>query len=134
MTNLEQALLLAQPEGNVRTFADMGIRMGELLSRFHSREVSPRFVQRIVNAIARDPDANQYPTQDGLLQPLTDRELEVLALLMKRMSNKEIADALFISLGTVKHHTHVIFEKLEVHSRREAVLKAMDLNLPGYKE
>lgn len=129
--HLEQALLMAQPEGYVRIFADLGVRMSDLLTRFHSRRVSPKYVRRIISAIPKDATAEAYPTQAGLLEPLTDRELEVLSLLMKRMSNKEIADALFISPGTVKHHTHVIFEKLEVHSRREAVLKAMDLNLLG---
>jgi LuxR family maltose regulon positive regulatory protein len=133
MTHLEQALLLGQPEGFVRVFADLGPRMHDLLSRFHSRHVSPKYVRRVASAVSRDSLVEGFPSQAGLLEPLSSRELDVLALLMKRMSNKEIADALFISPGTVKHHTHVIFEKLEVHSRREAVMKALDLNLLGYQ-
>jgi LuxR family maltose regulon positive regulatory protein len=131
--HLEQALLLGQPENHVRVFADLGLRMHDLLARFHSRHVSPKYVRRIASAVTRDTMTEGFSSQAGLLEPLTDRELEVLALLMKRMSNKEIADALFISQGTVKHHTHVIFEKLDVHSRREAVMKALDLNLLGYQ-
>jgi LuxR family maltose regulon positive regulatory protein len=60
---------------------------------------------------------------------LTNRELDVLDLMAKRYSNKEIAEALFISSGTVKRHTINIFKKLDVHKRREAVLKAQNIGI-----
>ena len=64
-----------------------------------------------------------------LVEPLTDRELEVLALLARRMSSKEIAQALIISPLTVKRHTSNIYSKLQVGGRREAVAKAALLGL-----
>ena len=64
-----------------------------------------------------------------LIEPLTERELEVLALLAQRLSHKEIAQALFISPQTVKRHTNNIYQKLQVQRRREAVAKATRLGL-----
>lgn len=127
LATLERALMLAQPEGFVRIFADKGPRMADLLSRLHSKKVSPAFIQHIQDAFA-EPN-KKTPVQASLMEPLTEREMEVLALLQKRMSTKEIAAALFITPGTVKRHTHVIFQKLDVHTRREAVLKGEELKL-----
>jgi LuxR family maltose regulon positive regulatory protein len=127
LSTLECALVLAQPEGFVRTFADKGARMADLLSRLHSKKVSPAFIQRIQHALVLP--SQKTPATAMLIEPLTERELEVLALLQKRMSAKEIASALYITSGTVKRHTHVIFQKLDVHSRRAAVLKGEELKL-----
>ena len=127
LLRLEHALVLAQPEGFVRIFADLGARMAGLLSRLHSRKVSLAFIQRIQNAMALP--TVKTPSQNALIEPLTEREMEVLALLQKRLSAKEIAASLFITPGTVKRHTHVIFQKLDVHTRREAILKSAELKL-----
>jgi LuxR family maltose regulon positive regulatory protein len=67
--------------------------------------------------------------QSSLLAPLSKRELEILALLAQRLSNKEIAGQLHISSETVKRHANTIYEKLDVHSRREAVAKATGLGI-----
>lgn len=64
-----------------------------------------------------------------LVEPLTDRELEVLALLAKRLTNKEIGEALFIAPTTVKRHSTNIYQKLQARGRREAVAKATRLGL-----
>jgi LuxR family maltose regulon positive regulatory protein len=89
--------------------------------------VSPTFIQRIHDAVAQP---NEKPfSQDQLVEPLTNREMEVLALLQKHVSDKEIGAMLFITHGTVKRHNHVIFQKLGVKNRREAVLKAIELRL-----
>ena len=65
----------------------------------------------------------------ALVEPLTNRELDVLELLARRLSNKEIADKLFISPTTVKGHLKNIYQKIEVHKRREAVEKAMKIGI-----
>ena len=70
-----------------------------------------------------------FPDQSGLIEPLTDRELEVLILLGQRMSNKEIAQTLYISHLTVKRHTSNIYQKLAVTNRREAIIKAAQLGI-----
>ncbi len=133
LMRLERALVMAEPHDYIRLFADLGSRMADLLSHLHSRSVSPRYIQRILDAFGANRKGNEFPTQERLIEPLTNRELEVLELLHKRMRNKEIADSLYISPGTVKRHIHVIYEKLDVSSRRDAVIKALDLNLLNYR-
>ena len=64
---------------------------------------------------------------DPLIDPLTERELEILNLLSRRLSNKGIAERLFIAPGTVKRHTNTIYRKFNVHSRRDTVAKARGL-------
>ncbi len=64
-----------------------------------------------------------------VLEPLTDREMEVLSLLVKGLSNKEIADNLYISPRTVKSHVSNILRKLDVKDRTQAVIKAIDNDL-----
>jgi LuxR family maltose regulon positive regulatory protein len=103
--------------------------MNELLSRLHSRKVSPRFIRQVQKAFTNEQTSNPVPTQSELPEPLTNRELEVLELMHKRLRSKEIAESLFVSTGTVKHHIHSIYQKLAVSSRRDAMIKAMELNL-----
>jgi LuxR family maltose regulon positive regulatory protein len=69
------------------------------------------------------------PKTDGLLDPISDRELEVLNLIAAGLSNREIADKLFISINTVKTHTKSINNKLDVNSRTRAVARAKELGL-----
>jgi DNA-binding CsgD family transcriptional regulator len=73
--------------------------------------------------------AYEGKTRGGIIEPLTNRELDTLELLARRLYNQEIADELCISLETVKTHVKGIFQKLNVHSRREAVAKAIKLKL-----
>ena len=68
-------------------------------------------------------------TDDGLVERLSERELEVLRLIVAGLSNKKIMEELFISLNTVKTHISNIFSKLDVHSRTEAIVKAKELDL-----
>ena len=103
--------------------------MFDLLERLHSRNVSPQFVRRVQDAFKTGRPTGALTIQAALIEPLTNRELEVLELLHKRMHNKEIADSLYISNGTVKRHIHAIYQKLDVSTRQEAVLKAMALGL-----
>jgi ATP/maltotriose-dependent transcriptional regulator MalT len=74
------------------------------------------------------PLAVQAPNR-GLIEPLSKRELEVLTLIAEGLSNREIADKLFLSVGTVKVHTNHIFSKLNVGSRTQAIVQARMLKL-----
>jgi ATP/maltotriose-dependent transcriptional regulator MalT len=144
LADLADALILAQPSRRKRPFLDLGPKMaallellghqkrferyiGEILAMFDSFE--PSSLQNISN-----PKASNQPTPP--LEPprkpnanLTNREIDIIKLLSRRMSNKEIAEKLFISPETVKRHTINIYRKLSVHKRQEAVVQAQALGL-----
>jgi LuxR family maltose regulon positive regulatory protein len=73
--------------------------------------------------------AERHGSAPALVEPLSERELEVLRLMAAGLSNAEIADRLVVAVGTVKKHTHNIFGKLEVRSRAQAILRAGELKL-----
>ena len=131
---LSEAVFLARPGGVVRAFADLGQWIVPLLSRLDLDEEGIRFVGRVLAAMRTDtgPSSPARPgseTQSALIEPLSPRELEILALMAERLTNKEIGAKLFISPGTVKRHTENIYQKLAVHSRRDAVAKARGLGI-----
>jgi LuxR family maltose regulon positive regulatory protein len=126
---LRQAVALAEPGGLVRVFVDLGPKMAALLHALAAQQVAPGFIARLLDAFPAVRSTQSAPRQSGLIEPLTERELEVLALLAERLSNKEIANELCISPMTVKRHAVTIYQKLLVRSRREAVAKAVALGL-----
>ena len=134
---LERALALAEPEGFVRRFVDEGPPMARLLYEALSQGIFPDYTGRLLSAfppVESSPPTigQQLPTQAGLLEPLSERELEVLALVALGLSNPEIAGKLYISPNTVKVHTRNIFGKLDVHNRTQAVARGRSLGLlPG---
>jgi LuxR family maltose regulon positive regulatory protein len=114
--------------------------LSELLAHLRQWGVAPEYVARILAAFpesttdhGRQSTIEPMPLagrpSSPLVEPLTDREMEVLALLAQRLTNKEIATQLFISPGTVAQHTHQIYQKLDVHNRRQAVAKAKALSI-----
>lgn len=129
---LARAVRSAEKDGWVRLFVDLGPDMERLLAQLAQRGVSPHFVGSLLAAF---PDGHAVPSppfktsSQALVEPLSERELEVLDLLAQRYSNKEIAAQLFIASSTVKRHTLNIYRKLEVSDRREAVARAADLSL-----
>jgi LuxR family maltose regulon positive regulatory protein len=125
---LGQALSQAEPEGYVRRFVDEGEPMRGLLKQAAARGIEPRYVGRLLAAFGPSPGAGAQALQP-LVEPLTDRELEVLDLLAEDLSNREIGWRLFVSLPTVKSHTRNIYGKLGVHSREEAVARARALGI-----
>jgi LuxR family maltose regulon positive regulatory protein len=129
LETLARAVLAAEAAGWVRLFVDLGDPMAGLLEQLAARRVVPHTIARILNAFPARPGAPSLPAQPGLLEPLSERELEILALLGARDSNKEIATQLFIASSTVKRHTLNIYRKLEVNDRREAVIRARELGL-----
>jgi LuxR family maltose regulon positive regulatory protein len=122
---LAKALALAAPEEYYRLFLNEDTRVAQLLHA--ARQAAPAFVDRVLYMNASDP-SRDIPSQP-LVEPLSDRELEILALLAAGLTNREIADQLFIAVGTVKRHTNNIYGKLNVRNRTEAVAKGRDLRL-----
>ena len=131
---LKQAVDLGEPGGIIRVFVDLGPRMAALLHRLSARSGAPEYLRRLVAAFGEEAAPHPMPSRDGLIEPLSYRELDVLALLGERLSDKEIARELNISVNTAKRHALNIYQKLQVGSRREAVAKAVALGLiPAYQ-
>ncbi len=131
---LAQALDLAQPGGFIRLFIDLGPPLARLVVRLTSDDQDRQpYIQRLLAAFEQEKPPPYLTGSDGvsqpLIEPLTDRELEVLDLLAQRLSDKEIAKRLVISPVTVKSHCRNIFGKLNVNKRRQAVLRARKLGL-----
>lgn len=134
LTPLERALTLAEPEGYVRIFVDEGEPMRSLIEK-QSRgqnKTFPGYVDKLLAAFAR-PTAILQPRTNNLhsiiIEPLSERELEVLKLLRSELSGPEIAKQLMVSLHTLRTHTNNIFKKLGVNNRRAAVRRADELDL-----
>ena len=139
---LKQALALAEPGGFLRLFVDLGPQLKPLLVKLAQRGVSPAYLAAIGAAYgeADNPSVAAAPLEQpapdpirsaasGPIGPLTYRERDVLLLLSKRYSNKEIAATLSISEGTVHTHVRNISDKLGVHGRRAIVQAAKDQGL-----
>ncbi len=128
MTVLERALRLAEPEGYVRLFADLGLPMVRLLQEARTRGVMPDYVAKLLTACGTDLT---FPvsTERALPEPLSLREQEVLQLIAAGLTNREIAAQLVVSPETVKKHTGSIYGKLGVRSRTEAAARARELDL-----
>ncbi|MGD2157526.1 MAG: LuxR C-terminal-related transcriptional regulator, partial [Anaerolineales bacterium] len=129
---LSQALDLAHPEGYLRTFADAGTNLVPVLQEAAGRGTHPEYVGQILAAMedqtTREGAAVPQKGQ-ALVEPLSEREMEVLRLVAAGLSNREIARKLVISLGTAKTHIHNIYGKLEVRNRAQCVARARDLRL-----
>jgi LuxR family maltose regulon positive regulatory protein len=126
---LQQAVALAEPGGVIRVFVDRGTRMAALLHQLAAQQAHSGFIARLLAAFPVMQGPAAAPHQPGLIEPLSERELEVLALLAQRLTNKEIARSLSISPMTVKRHSSNIYQKLAVGSRREAVARAAALGI-----
>jgi LuxR family maltose regulon positive regulatory protein len=128
--DLKRAIVLAEPGGFIRLFVDLGLSMARLLAKLHRHGVAVDYITQILSAFeptGDGPSAAVGPS--AFIEPLTPRELEVLALLAQHLTNKEIAARLVVSHGTVKTHILHVYRKLDVRKRREAVARAKALNL-----
>jgi LuxR family maltose regulon positive regulatory protein len=131
---LKSALTLAEPRGFVRIFVDEGPTMIRLLDTALDRGIAPAYVRQLLAAFSTDQtvrDDTKAPLTDRaeLVELLSERELEVLQLIAKGLTNREIADRLFLSLHTVKVHARNIYGKLDVSNRTQAVARASDLGV-----
>lgn len=132
LDHLGRALAMAEPEGYVRTFVEHGTPMRDLLLAAVSAGIGGAYSRRLVAAFdtAGSPAPNRsQPGSQGLAEPLTVREVEILRLVAAGMQNQEIADHLVISLATVKRHIANAYGKLGVGNRTAAVARATELHL-----
>jgi LuxR family transcriptional regulator, maltose regulon positive regulatory protein len=141
LASLRKAIELSQPGGLIRVFVDLGSHLRTRLLPLAVSGPLAGTVRRIVTALPQPGEITQATQRDSaihaanseLVESLTTRELEVLALLAERLSNKEIARILYLSTSTVKRHTTNLYGKLSVDSRRDAVVRAEALGIlpPG---
>jgi LuxR family maltose regulon positive regulatory protein len=125
VASLEEAVELAVEGGWRYQFSHAGPVIRPVLNRMVGRTAHDGFVRSIIDRLPTEADLTPAPLAD----PLTDRELDVLAEIAAGYNNDEIADRLFISRGTVKRHASNIYLKLGVHHRAEAAAKARELGL-----
>jgi len=125
---LKQALALAKPHGFMRVFLDEGAPMAQLLSRARSHRFELQYITKLLSGFSKTETPPPNISQP-LIEPLSERELEILRLVADGKSNQQIADALFITSGTVKKHLNNIFGKLSVQSRTQCVARARVLNM-----
>ena len=124
---LERALTLAEPEGYVRVFVDEGPPMASLLRAAAKQGIARNYVRRLLAAVSETE--HDSPVKQALIEPLSERELDVLRLLGTELDGPDIARELMVSLNTVRTHTKNIYAKLAVTNRRAAVRRAAELDL-----
>jgi LuxR family maltose regulon positive regulatory protein len=157
LTYLSRAVVLGEPEGYVRTFVDMGPAMRDLLQTLSRQPsaVSQSYLDRLLGAfgdmpmderpktkppasslvpgppspVLRRPPSEPRGGAEGLVEPFSDREMQILRLLAARRSYREMAEELYLSLNTIKWYAKNIYGKLGVHKRAEAVSRARELGL-----
>jgi LuxR family maltose regulon positive regulatory protein len=135
LESLSQALNLAEPEGYVRLFIDEGLPMAELLNLAISQDIAPDYAGRLLAAFPEDVlgvvpiDSKLSVNTQMLVEPLSQREMEVLCLMAEGYKYKEIAERLVVSINTVRHHTRNVYGKLDVNNRTQAIGRAKELNL-----
>lgn len=138
----DDAVKLSMPEGYIRAFVDEGEPMQQLLETYRRSpdysSLSPpteTFIGRLGDALgleggeADPPPASGSADQAPLIEPLTSRELQILHKMQSGLSNRELADTLFITEGTLKWHLQNIYGKLGVSNRLAAVTRAQELDL-----
>ncbi|MDV2988855.1 MAG: LuxR C-terminal-related transcriptional regulator [Dehalogenimonas sp.] len=133
---LSDALSLAEPGGFVRIFVDEGPPMAKLLSEAAAHGNMPDYVGKLLAAFEAEkqktcdkPDLSPCPSVQPLIEPLSQRELEILRLMAQGLSNRQICERVFLALDTVKGHNRKIFDKLQVQRRTGAIARAREFGL-----
>jgi LuxR family maltose regulon positive regulatory protein len=126
LDRLTTALIMAEPTGYLRPFLDEGEPMARLLTAAAERGILPAYTTRLL-AIWAGPAA--AAPEQLLVEPLSQRELEILHLIAQGLSNQEIGKQLYLALDTVKGHNRRIFAKLQVQRRTEAIARGRALGL-----
>ena len=137
LSALSEAVRLGEPGGYLCTFVDEGEAIAALLSKLREEKRKAgenSYLDRLLAAFPQESKVKQSQPRGRtvagpLLNPLSERELEVLQLLAEGQSNQQIAQELVIALDTVKRHVSHIFSKLAVNNRVQAIRQARDLGL-----
>lgn len=131
MEPLKRALTLAEPQGYIRLFINEGKTAAQLLYEAFQKGILPAYTGKLLAAFPSPAEKHHAadPAASDTLEPLSERELEVLRLIANGYSNQEIANKLCISLRTVKWHTGNIYDKLNTHGRTRAVSLARTLGI-----
>ncbi|MBN2048270.1 MAG: hypothetical protein JW750_10545 [Anaerolineaceae bacterium] len=134
-----RALRLGEPEGFVSLFIEEGPvaaqGLSEILVSRDLQQVDRRYLEQILDVFPHSPEKpsasppQPIPDQTALIDPLSERELEILRLIHEGLTNQEISDCLFITLHTVKKHTSNLYAKLGVNSRTRAISRARELGI-----
>jgi LuxR family maltose regulon positive regulatory protein len=136
LSSLERALKLAEPEGYMQIFLAEGSSMAELIREVAAIGILPNYTRKLLSAFEAEgkgmdeetpPSAS--PASSSMIEPLSQRELDILRLFKTELSGPEIAQELVIALSTVRTHTKSIYNKLNVNSRRGAIKRAIELGL-----
>jgi LuxR family maltose regulon positive regulatory protein len=130
---LRDALARAEPGSFIRIFVDEGLPIAQLLSQAALQGIKPDYIGKLLAVFEetkqKTRDKSHSSPVQSLIDPLSQRELEVLQLIAQGLSNREISQRLFLALSTVKGHNRVIFDKLQVQRRTEAIAYARELGL-----
>jgi LuxR family maltose regulon positive regulatory protein len=130
---LGDALALAEPGGFIRIFVDEGWPMAHLLVEVAAQGMMPDYIGKLLAVFKNEEQARKdnssLRSAQPLVEPLSQRELEVLQLIAQGLSNHEISERLYLALSTVKGHNQKIFDKLQVQRRTEAIARARELGL-----
>src|SRR5262249_51447025 len=129
---LEPALRLSAREGYIRVFLDTGKSLIPVLRQAAAQGIEPEYVATLLDAFRTEgllQAEKKESSASPLMEALSERELEVLRLVAPGLSNPQIAEHLYLSVGTVKRHVYNIYGKLEVTGRVEAVSRARELKL-----
>ncbi len=142
LQRLERALSLAEPEGYIRLFVDEGAPMARLLVQMRAHpggelHGSTSYRNQLLTLVSRAHDEGlthsatvvPAPGTHPLSEALSEREMEILRLIVAGCSNREIADRLVLAVSTVKWYINAIYGKLQVESRTKAIARARELNI-----
>lgn len=134
---LQEALVIGEANDYVRSFLDDGAALYPLLSaskqrrrtQLYNKSISPAYVKKLLDLISKKESKRKTDHSSPLLEPLTGKEMILLSMLSQGASNKEIAEELGNTIGTVKVYLHRIYGKLGVTNRTQALLKAQEISL-----
>jgi len=133
LKHLSDALTMAKPQGFIRCFVDEGLALMPLLRQAITHNIEPEYAAKLLAIMeaeeARRKLIKEKTTRSPVHKILSEREIEVLKLLVAGFSNQQIADKLIISLSTAKTHVHNITQKLEAENRTQAIARARELKL-----